>query len=128
GAQRESARPHRADRGAAELFVPINGIRSRPEVEDDRAGHERDVHPLRRVAARLEELRGNAGRCLESVKGSAGEADRVDRVEMLPVHARRASTDVDRKRCHLRKMEHRAAGWAFLVLSDPYLESREVEL
>src|SRR5207237_10531213 len=67
-------------------------------------------------------------RCPEPIEGTALKADRADRGEMLAVPARRASTDVDRKRCHLPKVEHRAAGGPFLVLGDPDLEAREVEL
>jgi len=46
-AQREPPRPHRADGGTPKLLVGIDRIRAPAVIEEDRAGHERDVRPLR---------------------------------------------------------------------------------
>src|SRR5207245_4073577 len=126
--EEEPARPHCVDRGSAELLVRIGRVPARAVVEDDAAGHEGDVHPARRVAAPLEELRSDAGRSLEPIERTAGEADRVYRIQVLPVHAGRSAAHVDRQRRDLRQVKDGAACRTFVVLGDTDLETRKVEL
>src|SRR5712692_7519239 len=127
-ALRKTARAQRARRGAAELLVRVDRVLTPAVVEDDRALHERDVHPLRRVPTLGEELGGHAGRRLEPVERTAGEADRVRDVQVLAVDPRRPAAHVDVQRGDLREVEHGAAGRALRVFGDADLEPREVHV
>src|SRR4029079_19046744 len=127
-AHREPPRPERAHRSATKVLVWIDRVVAPAVVEDVRAGHERDAHPLRGVAALREQLSGHAGRRLEPVERAAGEADRVDDSEVLAVDSGRSTTDVDLHRSDLRKVEHGAARGPLGVLGRADLETREVEL
>ena len=96
-AQREHAGPQSSDRGAAELFVRIYRVLAAAVVEDDRAGHERDLEPLRRVAGQREELGSDPARGLETVCRATREADRVDLREVGLGDSRFSAAYVDRE-------------------------------
>ena len=93
--EREARGSKGADRGAAKLLVRIDRVRTTAVVEDDPAGHELDVVPLRRVRLTREELRSDTRRGLEPVDRSAGEADRIDDRIAVADDAGRATADVD---------------------------------
>src|SRR5439155_12536543 len=125
---RKDARPRVPERTPAELLVRVDRVRAPSEVEDDRPVDDGDVVPGGAPAAAFEELRLHAARGFETVRGAAREADRVGDPGRAD-HPRRAAADVVHDLdAAAREVEDRAAGRALLVLGDPDLEAREVEL
>ena len=126
--EREAARPRGLQRRAPECLVRVDGVVAPTPVEDDRAGHERDVEPTRAVAAAREELGRDAGRRLEPVERAAGEADRVHPFVARARRPGRAAADVDGAGGPVRKVEDRAPRRALVVLGDADLQTSQVEL